>query len=402
MSLSAGSRLGPYEILAPLGEGGMGEVYRGRDSKLGREVALKVLSPTLVNDADYMARFEREAQVLASLNHLNIAAIYGLEDRAIVMELVEGGTLADRIAAGPIPLTEVLTIARQIAAALEYAHEKNVIHRDLKPANVKITQEGTVKVLDFGLAKIAETAAPQRNPASSPTLTLHATKIGVIMGTAAYMAPEQASGKPVDKRADIWSFGVVLWEMISGRTLFDGETVSHTLAHVLTAPLDSARLPPSTPAPIRELVHRCLDRDSKKRLRDIGEARIAIDNYLANPIAVMEAAPAVKHSRLSWVWTAAATLALIVAGGGWWSATRPLPKPLMRFAVQFPEDLFLNSIDAPHNIISPDGYRVVSQVRTGETVRLAVRSLDQTRPVTLAGTEGATHQFFSPDGSTLR
>ena len=238
MPLATGTRLGPFEILGPLGAGGMGEGYRGRDAKLGRDVALKVLPPALANDAEYMARFHREAQVLAALNHPNIAAIYGLEDRAIVMELVEGLTLADRIEQGPIPIDEALNIARQIAEAFEYAHEKGVIHRDLKPANVKVTPEGTVKVLDFGLAKMAEVIAPRGNPETSPTLTLGATVAGMILGTAAYMAPEQAAGKPVDRRADIWSFGVVLHEMLTGRRLFKGETVAHTLAAVLQTPLD--------------------------------------------------------------------------------------------------------------------------------------------------------------------
>src|ERR1700686_3990021 len=245
MPLSAGARLGPYEILAPLGAGGMGEVYRATDTRLSRAVALKILSPALATDADYMARFTREAQVLASLNHPNIAAIYGLEEsggmRALVMELVEGPTLAERIAAGPLPLEETLHIAKQIADALEAAHEKGIVHRDPKPANVKITPEGVVKVLDFGLAKAPEQSAPIS--ASSPTLTMRATQLGVIMGTAAYMSPEQASANPVDKRADIWSFGVVLWEMLTGRELFSGETVSHTLADVLRAEIDVRKLP---------------------------------------------------------------------------------------------------------------------------------------------------------------
>jgi serine/threonine protein kinase len=281
MPLSTGTRLGPYEILAPLGVGGMGEVYRATDTKLSRAVALKVLAPALAGDADYMARFTREAQVLASLNHPNIAAIYGLEEsdgvRALVMELVEGFTLAERIAAGPLPLEEALDIARQIAAALEAAHEKGIVHRDLKPANVKITPEGVVKVLDFGLAKATEAATPI-SP-NSPTLTMRATQVGVIMGTAGYMSPEQAAARPVDKRADIWSFGVVLWEMLTGRELFSGETVSHTLADVLRADIDVSKLPAGVAPAIRGLVRRCLTRDVKNRLRDIGEARIAIQNY---------------------------------------------------------------------------------------------------------------------------
>src|ERR1700736_2224606 len=260
MPLSNGTRFGPYEILAPLGAGGMGEVYRAHDLKLGRAVALKVLSPALSGDPDYMARFTREAQVLASLNHPNIAAIHGLEEshgvRALVMELVEGRTLAERISAGPLPMDEALGIARQIAEALEAAHEKGIIHRDLKPANVKITPAGVVKILDFGLAKTTEPAVV--TSANSPTLTMRATEAGLIMGTAAYMSPEQARGMPIDKRTDIWSYGVVLFEMLTGREMFRGETVSDTLAAVLRADLDWQALPPGTPAPIRRLLRRCL------------------------------------------------------------------------------------------------------------------------------------------------
>jgi UDP:flavonoid glycosyltransferase YjiC (YdhE family)/predicted Ser/Thr protein kinase len=256
-----------YRITSKLGQGGMGTVYRATDVKLNREVAIKVLPDALAGDPDYLARFTREAQVLASLNHPNIAAIYGIEDRAIVMELVEGENLR-----GPLPLDTALNYARQITEAFEAAHEKGVIHRDLKPANVKVTPEGVVKVLDFGLAKTA--AAAQTSAAHSPTLTIRSTQLGVILGTAAYMSPEQAAGKPVDKRADIWSFGVVLYEMLSGAQLFEGETVAHTLADVLRADIDLTKLPASTPRAIRDLIARCLDRDPRRRLRDIGEARV--------------------------------------------------------------------------------------------------------------------------------
>src|SRR6202011_1485332 len=284
MPLSVGTRLGPYEILASIGAGGMGEVYRARDTKLDREVAIKVLPPALAQHPDRLARFEREAKVLAALNHPNIAMIHGLEDRAIVMELVDGPTLADRIGSGAIPLDESLKIAAQIADALEAAHEKGVVHRDLKPANVKVRDDGTVKVLDFGLATVVQSSTREPSEgANSPTFTMGATEVGMILGTAAYMSPEQAAGKPVDKRADIWSFGVVLWEMLTGKRLFEGETISHTLADVLRAEIDFPKLPPSTPPPIRELLKRCLDRDLKTRLRDVGEARIAIQKYLADP-----------------------------------------------------------------------------------------------------------------------
>src|SRR5215813_10661940 len=252
MPLVPGDHIGAYEILGLLGKGGMGEVYRARDSKLNREVAIKVLPPALANDADYLARFQREAQVLAALNHPNIAAIYGLEGNAIVMELVEGETLRT-----PLPVAEALAIARQIAEALEAAHDKGIIHRDLKPGNIKVTPEGVVKVLDFGLAKSAEKAPTSITP-DSPTLTMRATESGLILGTAGYMSPEQAAGKPVDRRADIWSFGVILWEMLAGKRLFDGETISHTLADVLRAEIDLKKLPAETPPSIRELIRRSL------------------------------------------------------------------------------------------------------------------------------------------------
>jgi serine/threonine protein kinase len=236
MSLAAGTRLGPYEILAPIGAGGMGEVYRASDTKLNRDVALKILPEAFATDPDRLARFRREAQVLASLNHPNIGHIYGFEDsgatHALVMELVEGPTLADRIALGPIPLADALPIARQIADALEAAHDNGVIHRDLKPANIKVRDDGTVKVLDFGLAKTADAATSGVDAASSPTLTARATQMGMILGTAAYMAPEQARGKAVDRRADIWAFGVVLYEMLTGRRAFEGEEISDVLAAV--------------------------------------------------------------------------------------------------------------------------------------------------------------------------
>ena len=280
-----GTRLGSYEITARLGEGGMGEVYRATDSRLDREVAIKVLPAAFVEDHDRLARFEREARLLAQLNHPHIAQIYGMEasgeSHALVMELVEGPTLAERIARGPIPLDEALPIARQIAEALEYAHERGIIHRDLKPANVKLTPEGEVKVLDFGLAKATDPAtgsSAATDLAHSPTLTYQATVQGVILGTAAYMAPEQARGLTVDKRTDIWAFGVVLYEMLTGRSLFAAETVSDTLAGVLKSEIDLSSLPAETAPVVRRLLQRCLERDPRKRLRDIGEARIALED----------------------------------------------------------------------------------------------------------------------------
>src|SRR5688500_3946188 len=270
MPLQPGSRIGSYEIIGALGAGGMGEVYRARDSKLGREVALKVLPEAFASDHDRIARFEREAQVLASLNHPHIAHIHGFESsqdsRALVMELVEGPTLADRLRAGPIPLDEALAIARQIAEALEAAHERGIIHRDLKPANIKVTDEGVVKVLDFGLAKAIEPAAAAAI-SQSPTLSIHATQAGVVLGTAAYMSPEQARGKPADARADVWAFGVVLFEMLAGRSPFDGDEITDILASVLKAEPQWHTLPRDLPPSVARLLRRCLQKDRRQRLQ---------------------------------------------------------------------------------------------------------------------------------------
>src|SRR5271170_2756089 len=289
-----GETIGSYRITAKLGAGGMGEVYRAHDTKLDRDVAIKVLPPSFAQDPERLARFEREAKVLASLNHPNIAQIYGIEDRALVMELVDGATLQ-----GPLPLETAQDYARQIADALEAAHEKNIIHRDLKPANIMITPDGVVKVLDFGLAAVAQSSDPS-NPANSPTLTISPTRAGMILGTAAYMSPEQARGKAVDKRADIWAFGVVLLEMLTGKPLFEGETVSDTLAQVLTKEPDFNRVP----VKVRRLLRSCLEKDPKKRLRDIGDAW----DLLEEP-----AATAPSRSRLGW--TVAAVLAIVAAVG---------------------------------------------------------------------------------------
>ncbi|MCZ7650378.1 MAG: protein kinase [Thermoanaerobaculia bacterium] len=307
-----GSRIGPYEVTAQLGEGGMGEVYRATDTKLKRDVAIKVLPAVFTQDRERLARFEREAQLLAQLHHPNIASIFGLEEsagsRALVMELVEGPTLAERLAGDALPLPESLSIARQIAEALEEAHEKGIVHRDLKPANVKVTDDGKVKVLDFGLAKALDASvAPSASAGlaaspslmNSPTLTAaHGTALGMILGTAAYMAPEQAKGKAVDRRADIWAFGVVLFEMLTGRRLFAGETASEVLAAVIREEIDWGRLPEETPRPLRQLLERCLERDPRLRLRDIGEARIALgaDRSWRSEESTSSASPATRRS----------------------------------------------------------------------------------------------------------
>ena len=277
LMLSPGTRIGPYEIVSLLGAGGMGEVYRARDTKLERDVALKILPPAFTADADRAARFEREARLLASLNHPHIGAIYGFENAgdvpALVLELVEGDTLADRVRRGPLPVAEAVAVAQQLADALDAAHGSGIIHRDLKPSNIKITPDGVVKVLDFGLAKahIVEGAAPDLS--KSPTMTSGGTHAGVILGTAAYMSPEQARGKTVDKRTDIWAFGCVLYEMLTGRAAFRGETFSDMIAAIIGLEPDWGALPPATPAPLRVLLRRCLEKEPKRRLRDIGDAR---------------------------------------------------------------------------------------------------------------------------------
>src|SRR5262245_60951902 len=343
MALQPGTRVGPYEIVSSLGAGGMGEVFRARDIKLSREVALKTLPEAFAHDADRLARFKREATVLASLNHPNIAAIYGFEEAAsgpaLVLELVEGPTLADQLATGPIPIEHSLAIARQIADALEAAHEHGIVHRDLKPANVKVRPDGTVKVLDFGLAKAMEHGTGvHADLQMSPTITSPAmTGLGVILGTAAYMSPEQAAGKPLDKRVDIWSFGVVLWEMLTGRPLFSGgETVSHVLADVLRADIPHSKLPAATPAPIRELLRRCLQRDVKARLRDIGEARIVIGECLTNPSATDTVASSTRRRSIGVAGALVAGVALVaLAAAATLAVVRLQDRPPEQRALRF-------------------------------------------------------------------
>ena len=378
MPLSAGTRFGPYEILAPIGAGGMGEVYRARDTKLDRDVAIKVLPAALAQDPERLARFEREAKVLAALNHPNIAQIYGLEQRALVMELVEGETLK-----GPQPLETALNFAKQIADALEAAHEKGITHRDLKPANIMITPAGVVKVLDFGLAAVAQDPASSTDPANSPTLTMRTTQTGMIMGTAAYMSPEQAAGKPVDKRADIWSFGVVLWEMLIGQQLFTGETISHVLAAVLTKEPDIERVP----ARAQRLLRSCLQKDPKLRLQAIGDWRLLMDNA---PIPQVEAHP----TKLPWVAAAALAVSAAIAVFGWWRATSPAERPLVRLDVNLGVDALSATRQGPDVILSPDGTRFVYVAQS----KLFTRRLDQPEATELLGTEGASAPFFSPDG----
>ena len=413
MSLAPGTRLGPYEILSPLGVGGMGEVYRAKDTKLGREVAIKVLPQSLSADPERLARFEREARVLASLNHPHIASIYGMEEstsvKALVLELVEGLTLQDRIESGPIPVDEALAIGKQIAEALEIAHEKGIVHRDLKPANVKLDRDGQVKVLDFGLAKALDPLASTSSPdiSHSPTMSL-GTQSGMILGTAAYMSPEQARGKPVEKRADIWAFGAVLYETLTGKRLFAGETVSDTLAAVLRHEISFDALPPATPTSVRALLMRCLDRDPKNRLRDIGEARIALDgaghptaDQTAAPAPSMSPAPA-RFGRPASIGAVALALVLGLAAG--WLLRRPAPAAPgagARWALAIPDGLTLSS-EQGQLAISDDGrLQAAVIVDSARTSHILVRSVDQVEARVLPDTEGANFPFFSPDGKWI-
>ena len=410
MALQVGSRLGHYEVTALIGEGGMGQVYQATDTKLKRQVALKILPEAFSADPERLARFQREAEVLASLNHPNIAAIHGLEEaddiRALVLELVEGPTLADRIKQGPIPLDEALPIAKQIAEALEAAHEAGVIHRDLKPANIKVRDDGTVKVLDFGLAKAFQPDASDPSLSQSPTisLTAAATQLGMVIGTAAYMAPEQAKGLPVDKRADIWAFGAVLFEMLTGRKLFDAGDVSEMLASVLVKDPDISSMGNHVPDHVRSLVRRCLVKDPRQRMRDIGDVRLAMEGTFSAVSAASEPA-AVFQPR---VWQrpaviAAALVVTLVAGGvGVWGLMRSDPPRLVRFAVLPSDGLDLRlSVQSPDVAISPDGRQLVYLTGTAGQDELHVRSLDQLTSKALVSEGALRGPFFSPDSRSV-
>ena len=421
MPFASGTRLEHYEIVGPLGVGGMGEVYRATDAKLKREVALKILPRQFAADPSRLARFEREAQVLAALNHPNIAAIYGLENadgvRFLVLELVEGPTLAERIASGPIPLEEALRIAEQIADALGVAHDKGIVHRDLKPANVKIATDGKVKVLDFGLAAVTQPAASASgDPANSPTITMGTTQAGMILGTAAYMSPEQARGSNnVDKRADIWSFGVVLYEMVAGKRLFHGDTISDALASVLKEQPDLGR----APLKVRRLLESCLEKDPKRRLRDIADARRLIDDLPAPPISAPPisappisappisappiSAPPISEPRPKGAVYAAAILALALAAVSFIHfREKPPVTQMTRFEIPAPANTTFANIPGP--VVSPDG-RKLAFIATGADRKpmIWVRPLDTEEARPLAGTEDASGNvlFWSPDGRYL-
>ncbi len=418
--------LGNYEILSPIGAGGMGEVYRARDPRLGRDVAIKVLPEAFSGDPQRLARFQREAQALAALNHPHIAAIYGLEEaggiRFLVLELVPGETLATELhSRGALPLQEVLEISRQLAGALEAAHEKGIVHRDLKPANIKLTPEGQVKVLDFGLAKAMSSHTAEADPSLSPTLSLGATRAGVILGTAAYMSPEQARGKAVDRRTDVWAFGCVLFELLTGRQVFSGETVSDAVAVILTREPEWKSLPEATPPRVRELLRRCLNKDATHRLRDMGDARIEIEEILAAPASAPDsAAPSYEPSSASsspaprssagrrpvalgpaLLVTAAVALAVFL---GAWLGQRggsPAGTLLMRVSFSAPPQERLPRMNHPVLAISPDSQNIVFIAGHDGVNQLFVRSLQQNEATLLPGTADPRNPFFSPDGEWI-
>jgi len=390
MPLAPGTLLGPYKIESPIGAGGMGEVYLATDPRVGRTVAIKVSS------ARFSERFEREARAIAQLNHPNICTLYDVGPDYLVMEYVEGPTLAERIKEGPIPLDEALAIARQMAAAFDEAHEKGVVHRDLKPGNVKVKSDGAVKVLDFGLAKIGPGSSNASNSEFSPTMTMGMTEAGVILGTASYMSPEQARGKNVDKRADIWAFGVVLWEMLTGERMFTGETVTDVLAQVVTKAPDLERAPQK----VRRLLRKCLEKDPRKRLRDIGDFEVLLEEAPPAPAAVPEPEPAKPASKLPWA--IAAGLLLTTLGAGFVAvrhATEEQPR-LQKFSLLPPEKATMRrASDIPQ--LSPDGRRLAFAATVDGKDTLWVRELDSLNARSLAGTEGAQYPFWAPDSRWL-
>jgi serine/threonine-protein kinase len=401
-------RVGLYEVISLLGAGGMGEVYRARDTKLGRDVAIKVLPESVAADPQRLSRFRREAQVLASLNHPNIASIYGFEDfngtHALVMELVAGSTLTSRISDGPMPVVEALLIAKQIAEALDAAHEQGIVHRDLKPANVLVTPDGVVKVVDFGLARSTAVSGPTPDSSASPTLTVQGTREGVILGTAAYMSPEQAKGRPVDKRTDLWAFGAILYEMLTGRRAFEGEDVSDILANILTKAPDWSRLPESTPGAVVRLLRRCLEKDRKQRLDSAAVARFEIDEVLSAGSTVAKSRGG-RSPRWSVAW---ATVAVVVSALVTFALTRTLTPRVpraagatSRLAIVLPSSQLMPTVLLDRDLaVSPDGrfvvYRVGGSVYSGG--QLALRAADELQAHLITGIDNARAPFFSPDG----
>ena len=413
MPLQPGTTLGPYAVTAQIGAGGMGEVWRARDTKLDREVALKVLPEAFTSDPNRLARFEREAKVLASLNYPNIGHIYGFEEdeaegtRALVLELVEGPTLADRIKEGPIPIDEALPIAKQIAEALEAAHEQGIIHRDLKPANVKVKADGTVKVLDFGLAKAFQPEASGASASESPTisLTAAATQMGMVIGTAAYMSPEQAKGLAIDKRADVWAFGVVLYEMLTGEKPFAGDSVTETLAQVIDREPDWRAVPAGVPPVLETFLRGCLQKNAKQRVHDIADVRLAMEGAFETTAG--SAPERVSVSQLQ-VWQRSlvaigAGLVLVVVGGfaGRFLTTSAVPPGVMRFVIDPPEDAELSFQGTLQDLaITADGSQIVyTSLGPSGGKRLNLRSVDQLTGGPLSGGESGRGPFVSPDGA---
>jgi serine/threonine-protein kinase len=420
MRLTPGTHLGPYEIISQIGAGGMGEVYLARDLKLRREIAIKVLPDAFAQNTERLARFEREARLLASLNHPHIGAIYGLEEsgntRFLVLELVPGTALNELVARGPMPIEQAFVISRQIAEALEVAHERGIVHRDLKPSNIKITEDEQVKVLDFGLAKVLEEPAANSNVSESPTVLYQATQTGFILGTAAYMSPEQAKGKRVDKRTDIWAFGCVLYELLTGKPVFFGEATTDTLAAVIRDEPDWSLLPSATPKRIRQLLRRCLQKDPTLRLRDIGDARVEIMDALSEPVEestiVGPTAVARKDRRQTILFALTGlVIGVIVSGLAFWvissfASSRGLTtQPVRRFAINLTENepLALTkfvplAIGRQALTLSPDGNNLVYVVNHNGVAQLCLRPLNQFDTKLIVGTEGAYNPFFSPDG----
>ena len=407
--MNIGRTLGPYRVIDKLGEGGMGEVYRARDTRLQRDVAVKILPDAFAADGDRRSRLEREARVLASLNHPNIATIHGIEDadgiHALVMELVDGETIADRIRRGALPLPEALAAARQIADALDVAHERGIVHRDLKPANIKVASSGLIKVLDFGLAKVAAADVTHRDASRAVTASVMATEDGRIVGTPAYMSPEQLRGQPIDKRIDIWAFGCVLYEMITGRAAFARQTISDAIAAILERDPDWDAVA-ATPAPVRNLIKQCLAKDPRRRLRDIADARMRVDEILAESSSgTLMAVPAAASRRKSfWLWASAALGAAALAGASLTlllnTATAPLSPPAqftLSFAGQMP-DLAVSSVPLP----SPDGRHFVFIGTTERGARsLWIRAIESAEASAIPGTEGAQTAIWSPDGGWI-
>ncbi len=412
MTLETGTKLGPYEILSPLGSGGMGEVYLANDTKLDRKVAIKVLPELMTRDPERVARFEREAKLLASLNHPNIAAIHGFDDsdgtRFLIMEYVEGQTLSIHLKNGPVAVKDALDITKQIAEALEAAHEQGVIHRDLKPANVMIREDGTVKVLDFGLAKAMAEESSGPVPADSPTITANYTRPGVVLGTAAYMSPEQARGRPLDKRTDIWSFGIMLYECLTGAPLFQGETANDSIGAILHKEPEWSLLPPGTPPTIQLLLRRCLTKDRKRRLHDIADARIELENAIVDPTSTsLGLAQTALNVKRQWLlsWPVTLVIAIVVAlaaVGGWFAKPHAKESSLVvRLSAIIPEKLEFTTTRLPLIAISPDASLMAYSAKGKTEQQLFLRHMNQQDAIALPNTMDANSPTFSPDSQWI-